>query len=212
MFGTGRFIITNLCTFASYPHILRVLQNGGKLLDLGCCFGQEIRKLVHDGAPASSLYGGELRKEFVDMGYDLFLDRDILGAKFIIGDIFDSRAWVEVEGQLSVVHMGLFLHLFDWNEQKRICERVVGFLKQEKGVLVLGHQMGSTKPKDVPFGTEKVVFRHDEKTFQRLWDEVGKSTNSQWIVKDTKMDEVFGKRPWDDEYTRRLVFEVERVT
>lgn len=185
------------------------------MLDLGCCFAQDLRKLAYDGAPESSLYGAELEGQYLELGYELFLDRDTFGAKFIVADIFDEQGPLqEIDGKMDIVHIGLFLHLFDLEEQRKICERIVRLLKNDKGVIVLGTQVGSTKPKDVPFGTGKNVFRHDQKTFEELWKGVGEKTNTEWEVK-VGMDDGLGagtkKRPWDDEYTRRLIFEVKRT-
>jgi len=185
------------------------------LLDLGCCFAQDLRKLAYDGAPDSSLYGAELESQYLELGYELILDRDTFRAKLIVADIFDEKGPLqEIDGKMDIVHIGLFLHLFDLGGQRKICERIVRLLKNEKGVLVLGTQVGSTKPKDVPFGVAKNVFRHDETTFGKLWKEVGEKTGSVWKVK-ARMDRGLGagskKRPWDDEDTRRLIFEVERT-
>lgn len=185
------------------------------MLDLGCCFAQDLRKLAHDGAPASLLYGAELESQYLELGYELFLDRDTFGANFVVADIFDDQGPLqELDGRMDIVHIGLFLHLFDLDGQRKICERIVKLLKNKKGVLVLGTQVGNTKPKDVPFGAAKKVFRHDEKSFEKLWKEVGEKTDTEWKVEAT-MDLGLGagskKRPWDDEDTRRLVFEVERT-
>lgn len=43
MFG---FLKCNMTDFEEYPEILERLKNGQKLLDLGCCFAQELRPLV----------------------------------------------------------------------------------------------------------------------------------------------------------------------
>jgi len=175
-----------------------------------------LRKAKHDGAPDASLYGAELESQFVDLGYRLFLDRDTFGAKLLVANIFDDQGPLieELGSQMSIVHIGLFLHLFNWEEQRKICEQIVKLLKPERGVLVLGQQLGSTEPKDVPFGENKKVFRHDVKSFEKLWKEVGERTSSEWSVK-ANLDGGLGsgekKRTWDDDYTRRLVFEVERV-
>jgi SAM-dependent methyltransferase len=198
-----------------YPDILLRLKSGDKLLDLGCCFAQDLRKLGHDGAPFSSLYGAELETQYLELGYELFLDRDTFGGTFIVGNVLDEEAPLkEIDGKMDIVHIGLFLHLFDLDEQQKICERIVRLLKKEKGALVLGTQVGSTQPKDVPFGKAKRVFRHDEKSFVAMWEKVGEITDSEFKV-TTKMDGGLGvgtkKRTWDDDYTRRLVFEVERL-
>lgn len=47
-------------------------------LDLGTCLGQDVRKLIFDGAPVDSVYGTDLLAEFVEIGYDLFRDEEKL--------------------------------------------------------------------------------------------------------------------------------------
>lgn len=198
-----------------YPSILDKVKSGSKLLDLGCCFAQDLRKLVHDGAPGSSLYGAELEERYLELGYELFCDRETFTPKLVVADIFDKDgALKQIDGQMDIVHLGLFLHLFDLEEQRTICERITKLLKKEKGVLVLGFQLGNLQPKHIPFGASKSVFRHDAKTFENLWKEVGERTDSEWKVNVT-MDEGLGvadrTRTWDDDLTRRLVFSVERI-
>jgi len=91
-----------------------LLKAGGNLLDLGCCFGQDLKKLIHDGAPASSLFVADLRSEFIELGYELFLDKHKIGVQFLIADIFDPFSSLkQLDDQLYVVYIGLFLHIFD---------------------------------------------------------------------------------------------------
>lgn len=109
-----RFIDLTLSRSPSYPHILQLLKAGGNLLDLGCCFGQDLKKLIHDGAPASSLFVADLRSEFIELGYELFLDKHKIGVQFLIADIFDPFSSLkQLDDQLYVVYIGLFLHIFD---------------------------------------------------------------------------------------------------
>jgi hypothetical protein len=177
---------------------------------------QDLRKLVHDGAPASQLHGAELEAPFIEMGYELFRDRETFKAQFMVADIFDmsaDRPLSELEGKMDIVHVGLFLHLFDWPDQVAACERIVSILKPEAGVLVLGQQMGTTAPGRVNHG-HKILFKHDAATFEKLWAEVGEKTGTRWKV-TANLDEGLGikegKRKWDGGEARRLIFEVERV-
>lgn len=176
------------------------MESGARFLDLGCCFGQIPRKLVLDGAPAAFVYGAELRGESIDLGYDLFLDRDKLAVQFLTADILDPNSLLkETEGQMSIVYTGLFLRLFDWEGQRKTCERI---LKPEKGVLVLGQQVGSLVPCDVvPGEGDTRVMRHDEAGFERLWNEVGERTGSDGVVR-AKWNEGLGvedgRRSWDN--------------
>jgi hypothetical protein len=177
---------------------------------------QDLRKLVHDGAPADQLYGAELEAPFIDMGYELFRDKETFKAHFMVADIFDmseSRPLKELEGKMDFVHVGLFLHLFNWAEQVAACERIVSILKPEKGVLVLGQQMGTTTPGQVNHG-HRILFKHDAATFEKLWAEMGEKTGTQWKV-TANLDEGLGikegKRNWDGGEARRLIFQIERV-
>lgn len=44
--GMYRFLDLSISQRSEYPEIVRRLKGGEKILDLGCCFGQEIRQLV----------------------------------------------------------------------------------------------------------------------------------------------------------------------
>lgn len=87
--GLYAFLRLNASTLSSYPAVVERMKEGDRLLDLGCCLGQETRKLVFDGAPSENIVGMDLEGAFIEYGYDLFLDRDRLASKFWVGDIFD---------------------------------------------------------------------------------------------------------------------------
>lgn len=135
--------------FPKYPYILERLKGGSGdvLLDLGCCFGQDLRKLVFDGAPLNSIYGAELRPEFLDLSYELFQDEEIFKPRLLTGDIFDIRNTdlVALIGKVDIVYASAFIHLFDWDEQILCCIGIVNILKPQKGSLVYGRQAGRAK-------------------------------------------------------------------
>lgn len=58
--------------------------------------------------------------------------------------------------------------------------RIAGLLKQVKGSVVLGRQIGSLKSGEYPHPTNKkqTMFRHDCETFKKLWGEAG----GEWEV------------------------------
>ena len=68
------------------PHAAR-----HRLLDIGCCFGQDERKLVADGAPPQNIYGADLHRGFIELDYDLFLDWEKLTSKFFTGDVLAAE-------------------------------------------------------------------------------------------------------------------------
>jgi SAM-dependent methyltransferase len=195
--------------------VLKRLKEGASLLDLGCCFAQDLRKLVHDGAPSENLWGAELKGDFLELGYELFLDRETLKAHFLEADIFDTEGPLkQLEGKMDLMQVGLFLHLFDLEGQTKACERIVALMKPEKGALIVGQQIGSLKPGPMEVGSGSKMYKHNVETFENMWREVGEKTGSKWKV-SANTDGGLGinqeKRKWDDPETRRLVFEIERI-
>lgn len=78
--------------------------------------------------------------------------------------------------------------------------------------MVIGHQVGSTEPGEVPSGNGgRMIHKHDVASFETWWKEVGKNTGSRWDVRAWLEEEGKEGKKWDDPETRRLVFEVERV-
>ncbi|KAL4254522.1 hypothetical protein ABKN59_003241 [Abortiporus biennis] len=64
---------------------------GALFLDLGCCFGNDVRKAVSDGFPANQALASDLHEEFWQLGYKLFCDSpETFPVPFIQGDIFDD--------------------------------------------------------------------------------------------------------------------------
>jgi SAM-dependent methyltransferase len=197
------------------------VKDGASLLDLGCCFGQELRKLVFDGAPASRLYGADLRPEYIELGYELFRDRETLTAKFFTADILaeDDTVLSEIKGKTDIVYVGSFLHLFDYDGQVRAAKAIVSLLRPGPGVIVLGGQVGSIKPRvvEVSARTSPKPYLHNVETFEKLWEQVGRETGTSWKV-DAKLSEGGGSLDKPIKGTdffgpdsRRLVFMVERV-
>ena len=150
--------------------------------------GQDIRRLVLDGAPAERIYGLDLKAGLMDAGYDLFQDRDSLLSTFIAADILDdssssSPELRELDGQIDIVFAGSFFHVFDWDAQMRISKRLARLMRSVPGSLVFGHHLGHAAPDTYPLGLGAgSVYAHDEGSLQRMWTQVGLETESKWRV------------------------------
>jgi len=192
--GLFRFLDLSIRKSPEYPEVLQRVKNGQKFLDLGCCFGQDIRKLVSDGAPSENTYGADLQMEFMNLGYDLFLDKDTLKTKFIASDIFDPGSdFGQLNSSIDIVNAASFFHLFDWEQQVWCAKRVTEILKDVPGVLVIGRQMGSENAGPYTSATDKKTrYWHNEESFKRMWKQVGDETGSEWEVdvrgKDMSVD------------------------
>jgi len=121
----------------------------------------------------------DVENTFIELGYDLFKDRETFGAQLVAADLFDpGDADIKgLEGKMDIIYLRLFLQMFDWNTQDTACSRLITLLKPERGVMVIGHQVGRTEPGEVTSGKDgRMIFKHDVESFGRLWREVGETT------------------------------------
>ncbi|KAK4450332.1 hypothetical protein QBC34DRAFT_484552 [Podospora aff. communis PSN243] len=148
-------------------------------LDVGCCFGQVIRQLIHAGVPSERLYGTDLQPRFLELGYDLFCDGDLekSRATYVAGDMLadeDDAALDGLQGKIDIVYAASFFHLFEPGDQLKAAKRVVGFLRSGNPDVVIFGRNGGPKVE----GWEKYVL--DAKQWRRLWEEVGEATGTRW--------------------------------
>jgi hypothetical protein len=169
------------------------------------------------------LFGSDLHQEFIDWGFELFQDRDKLGDNIVAGDIFaNSGSLDQFKGKMDFISATAFIHLFSWEDQLRVGEKMISFLEPFKNVeeskqIIFGRQTATVNPgvrvrEHVPWG-QKELFLHDKETFKKLWAEVGEKTETKWKV-------TTDLRPWQrdgvkgvekGETVRLLVFSLERI-
>ncbi|KAJ4397042.1 hypothetical protein N0V93_001266 [Gnomoniopsis smithogilvyi] len=191
--GRWRFLPLYLPGFPEYQNILSRLKSGEKLLDAGCCFGHVLRQLALSGVPAENLAGADVHKEFIDLGYELFQDRDRFQARFVVGDVLNSSPSLDsLDGQFSIIHASSFFHLFGWDDQVKIGTRLVRFFQPESTTaMVVGRQVGRYEAPSVEAWREEQArgvegksknYHHDLKSWQLMWDEIGGKTGTMWEV------------------------------
>ncbi|KAL8831867.1 MAG: hypothetical protein Q9191_000619 [Dirinaria sp. TL-2023a] len=205
----------------SYPRVLallRDLDHERNLLDIGCCFAQDIRKLIYDGVPSDRLYGTDFNSDFLELGYELFADKETCAAHFFAANVFqDGEMWDRVRGKMDFIHLGNFLHLFSWDNQLKICKRAIEILKPQKGSIVFGRQTGNLKAQEVENAASgekdaSMVWRHDAESFKKLWHAAAQETGTQWkLWAELDTGEGMGVGHWSEPGLRRLRFEVERI-
>ena len=215
-----KFLNLSISLQPCYARILSFLkepQSQHTFFDLGCCFAQDLRKLVHDGVPSENLYACDLVQDFLDLSYNLFRDKETLQAHLFAANIFDQHGPLdEIDGKIDVVYLGSFLHVFSWDEQLKICKRVIKILKAKKGSTAFGRQTGNLKAREVESGSyhekDAMWWRHDVESFKKLWALAGEETGTKWnIWAVLDSGEGMGKGHWAEEGLRQLKFEVQRA-
>ena len=200
------------------------MRNNGKYLDLGVCFGQDLRQLVMDGAPSENTYGVDIEKDLVELGFDLFRDRQSLKTEFIIADVFDPKKdWSKLEGTIDVFHASAVFHLFTRDKQIHIGQLLVRLGRQRPGTLIVGRQVGRQVPGERPMqlGQER-VYQHNVESLRLMWKEIGAMTGTSWSVEGS-LDSVGmstslppptksnGEPGSEGERLQRLLFTVRRL-
>ncbi|KAJ7050168.1 hypothetical protein C8F01DRAFT_563389 [Mycena amicta] len=162
------------------------------LLDLGCAFGTEVRRLVVDGFPASSIVACDLHREFWDLGHELYKSTTAtLPVSFIAGDILDERFFsisatepellpalgslttlTPLKGKLSVIHASALLHLFDEQTQAAIARIFASLLSPLPGSMIfgahIGNKHGTGQYARMPYFAG-FMFCHSPETWQEMW-------------------------------------------
>jgi len=197
-----------------YPRLLDQLKGGAKMLDIGCCMGHDIRKLVFDGVPGENLVGVELQQGFIDLGFELFRDKDHLKAKLLIGNIMEDGApWDDLYGKFDIVNFGMFLHMWNYDEQVAVLERGIKCLKPEVGTTIIGNAVAVVDGAVMDWIGKKVP-AHNVETFKLFIADVEAKTGTKWEL-DAELDYRYskwnGKDTWAGDTMRRLTFELTRV-
>lgn len=221
--GQFRFLELNLSHRDLYPKLLEELktQPDARFLDIGCCLGQDLRKLIIDGAPAERVAGAELNGAFIDLGYTLFKDKESLEGKtpIVFANILEDPSSAasplySLVGTFSAVQLGMLLHLFTWEEQITAFKHTLALLRGKPGDRIFGQATGHLDGTPTASVGVRATFKHNADTFAKLITQFGEATNTQWTIVTAKLDNglsIFDeKRTWDDPRTRRLVFEIER--
>jgi SAM-dependent methyltransferase len=181
--GRWRFLELDVAKHPLYDStILPMLKENSDCiyLDLGCCLGQDIRKLLFDGVNPAQVYGADLNPEFIDMGYELFRDEDKFPRRdhFVApADVFDFSSESELgklcDGKVGVLHSTSVFHLFHWAQQMQMALRCLQLMRRNGKVLICGSQVGNVDAGEYPRrrgGGSR--YRHDEASWKKLWDEV----------------------------------------
>ncbi|KAI1479301.1 hypothetical protein F4774DRAFT_418889 [Daldinia eschscholtzii] len=215
--GLFRFTNLTLITHPLYDKIVELLESDSaraSYLDIGCCFGQDLRQLVFNGVPSERLVGLDIERGLLDLGYDLFLDWETLKSDFVISDILKAQGkeWQSLEERgFDVIHCSAVFHLFTLEGQITAATNIARLVK--KGGIIVGRQMGNVKPGNFPALIEgSFCYQHDLETFGEMWKRVGETTQTRWKVEGT-MDliNINPNKTLEDEGSRRLLFTITRT-
>ena len=184
-----RFLSCHLRRLPFYKEVLDRLKTGATFCDAGCCFAQELRWLVNDGIPSEQLSGFDLEHEFINMGYELFRDKDRLKSTLVSGNVLAARGSTEgapltaLEGKNDVVFCSSFLHVWDWDQMIIAAKRLVSLTRPRTGSMIVGKQLGSRTARSYEMPTANGSnYRHNPESMERFWKQVGTEMGQTWVA------------------------------
>jgi len=215
-----RLKISRLPTFKEALTIPSKKQ-GAILLDIGCCFGNDIRKAVDDGWPVQDTIAADLQQGFWDYGHELFKSTpESFPASFIAGDAFklitprdpfydepdtlrpvlkSLTSLTPLQGHVSAIHASSFFHLFGEAKQLELARLLATLLSPAPGSVIFGSHGGSPgkefRSEISSYGIVE-MFCHSAESWKEVWDGVvfkkGTVRVDTWI-KEVERPGMWGK-------------------
>ncbi|KAK0110056.1 hypothetical protein ONS95_002716 [Cadophora gregata] len=158
--------------------------SSSSFLDVGCMLGQDLRRLVYDGAPSESLTGVDIASHW-DVGFEMFRDTSTFHAQFIECDILaPNPELAALEGTFDIIYIAQVLHQWGWEGQLAAVKQLVKLSRPKANAMVFGFQLGQET------GGEKVVetaksrhrmFLQGVETFRELWRKAGEETDGDEV-------------------------------
>ncbi|KZW01776.1 hypothetical protein EXIGLDRAFT_602645 [Exidia glandulosa HHB12029] len=179
-----------------YDYVLSIAKTDkdATFLDLACCVGTDVRKLVADGWPGHHAFATDLHTDYWDFGHKLFRDKDRCQVRFLGGDFFADdvlrideplNTWTlynllfwpqtrlanlnDLKGQLRALFSCSFFHLFDLPTQQTLADRVALMLSKKPGSIAFGSHL-SCGPGREPGELYGLPWLHNPQSWERLWD------------------------------------------
>ncbi|KAI0070741.1 hypothetical protein K474DRAFT_1713069 [Panus rudis PR-1116 ss-1] len=229
------FHFVNLMMSANpvYPKVLEAGRTGQTIfLDLGCCMGTDVRKLVADGYPARNVIGCDLRQEFIDLGYELYKDKNTSQIHFLTSDIFDVPVsspsepeaidldkvikLTQLTGQIDYFYAGALFHLFDESTQYELAKRVATLVKRKPGTIIFGRHQGLEEAGYIDDHLGRDRYGHSPVSWPILWKQVFTELESpefaEKIVVDAFLNEGFAKHVVNTRQRARMLVWSVRIT
>ncbi|RPD55373.1 hypothetical protein L227DRAFT_615445 [Lentinus tigrinus ALCF2SS1-6] len=166
------------------------------LLDVGCCLGTDLRKLIADGYPHESVIATDIVPEFWELGHKLFnTTPETFPVPFVPGDIFDPsffeptpptysppatpvpnlssvRTLTELRGHVSAITICAVFHVFETEEaQLKLARALASLLSPAPRSMIVGLHNGLPE-KGFRQGDSFHVFCHSPESWTEMWDGV----------------------------------------
>ncbi|KAJ3105054.1 hypothetical protein HDU96_008734 [Phlyctochytrium bullatum] len=182
------FAVPRVINHPLYPSLVKRFgkDDSPRVLELGCCFGTDARKMIRDGLDPAKLVVTDLHDAYWDMGKSLLFNDDPQGFKVVFGDFATEEPSMvklhDFEGAFDVISAQAILHVLSKEQCIAFLRNCSASLKGDgKSVLfgtcigmVLEAQNGDPTPtKGLPGREALPRFWHTKDTLAALLKDVG---------------------------------------
>ncbi|KAJ3255505.1 hypothetical protein HK103_006230 [Boothiomyces macroporosus] len=175
----GMFGRTIIHLHPQYPEIkVNFVKPNFKLLELGCCFGTDARKMISDGLNPSSITVSDLTDVYWQTGKAV-LFKDNLNVKAVFTD-FATESPVGLEPGFSAISAQLILHVLSKDQCQHFLSNCFKYLVS--GGMLFGtcvgsatepHLWGKTPTKGLNGRQEHERFLHNKESLTQLLESFG---------------------------------------
>ncbi|KZT04788.1 uncharacterized protein LAESUDRAFT_682254 [Laetiporus sulphureus 93-53] len=193
------FVKLKISRLPAYYQLLKLgkEREGAIFLDIGCCFGNDIRKAISDGFPIHNAIASDLEADFWKLGHRLFnSSSETFPVPFVPGDIFSPTflapsppfstppstpaphfpsltTLTPLLGQVSAIHASSLFHLFDEAQQLQLARALAGLLSPLSNSVIFGSHGGRPEKgfRERPRERGGRMFSHSPESWKEMWEE-----------------------------------------
>jgi len=136
-----------------------------------------------------NIIGLELEKQFVEIGYEMFLDRDRLPNNFIIADSLKEEGLPFDDFSFDIIYCGSVFHLLTESQGQRLS--LNSFKALKKGGVLFGRTLGSGR--EVPYVFNDVLTKDTQLLYLHTANSMKKFLENSGFGEVTVTSTVFDK-------------------
>eukprot|EP01083_Nonionella_stella_P135702 412800_1 len=170
------FIVPRLQRHPKFNSVIKtqLLSTNATILDIGCCFGTDLRYCLYLGCKKHQVLGVDISSDFIELGFDFFGDKSVLKNRFISDDILGNDGCDFVNHALElnnhkrfdVIYIGNVYHLLTEKQCELLTTITTSLISTNNGIVY-----GSTVGCDVPgeyLRKNKTRYLHSKQSLQEM--------------------------------------------
>lgn len=160
-----RFLTPRIVNNPFYNKIKNHWQ-GKSIVDIGCGMGTDLRRMNLDGAAQENLYGIDIENTFINLGFDLFNDKNTNIINFLTGNILDKMIidQLHLRNKFDIIYSSAVIHLLNKEDIQKLIGNIFSLLKPEG--IFFGQTTGLSLSAEINDSSGKKRFLHSKESLR----------------------------------------------